>query len=115
GCCPVGRGRGSYRHHGSLRRKSQSHRRGHRESKSQGQRCRGRESGASAKRDGALQRRRTQGKAQDGTGASAAPCRSQRSRLEQAQASGDAAKIKKAQRKLDSARKSYSDIEKSPL
>jgi len=35
--------------------------------------------------------------------------------LEKAQASGDATKIKKAQRKLDSARKSYSAIEKSPL
>ena len=35
--------------------------------------------------------------------------------LEKAQATGDATKIKKAQRKLDSARKSYSAIEKSPL
>jgi hypothetical protein len=35
--------------------------------------------------------------------------------LAKAQASGDAAKIKKAQSRLDSARKSYAEIEKSPL
>lgn len=35
--------------------------------------------------------------------------------LDKAQASGDPAKIKKAQRKLDGARKAYSDIEKAPL
>ncbi len=35
--------------------------------------------------------------------------------LKKVEASGDAAKIKKAQRKLDSARKAYAEIEKSPL
>jgi hypothetical protein len=35
--------------------------------------------------------------------------------LKKAEASGDAAKIKKAQRKLESARKAYAEIEKSPL
>lgn len=35
--------------------------------------------------------------------------------LDKAQASGDSAQIKKAQRKLDGARKAYSDIEKAPL
>jgi hypothetical protein len=35
--------------------------------------------------------------------------------LKKAEASGDAAKIKKAQRNLDSARKAYAEIEKSPL
>lgn len=37
------------------------------------------------------------------------------SELEKAQASGDASKIKKAQRNLDSARKAYMQIENSPL
>jgi Protein of unknown function (DUF1090) len=35
--------------------------------------------------------------------------------LKQFEASGDAVKIKKAQRKLESARKAYSEIESSPL
>jgi hypothetical protein len=35
--------------------------------------------------------------------------------LQKVQASGDAAKIKKAQRRLESARKTYSEIESSPL
>ena len=35
--------------------------------------------------------------------------------LRKAQATGDAAKLKKAQRNLDSARKAYSEIESSPL
>ena len=35
--------------------------------------------------------------------------------LKLVEASGDAAKIKKAQRKLESARKAYSEIENSPL
>ena len=35
--------------------------------------------------------------------------------LAKAQTSGDATKIKKAQSRLDSARKSYAEIEKSPL
>jgi len=37
------------------------------------------------------------------------------SELEKAQTSGDAAKIKKAERNLDSARKAYAQIENSPL
>ena len=35
--------------------------------------------------------------------------------LKKADASGDAAKVRKAQRKLESARKAYSEIENSPL
>jgi hypothetical protein len=35
--------------------------------------------------------------------------------LKKAEASGDAAKVKKAQRNLESARKAYAEIEKSPL
>jgi hypothetical protein len=35
--------------------------------------------------------------------------------LKQAEASGDAAKLKKAQRNLESARKAYSEMEKAPL
>jgi hypothetical protein len=35
--------------------------------------------------------------------------------LKKVEASGDAAKIKKAERKLESARKAYAEIEKSPL
>jgi hypothetical protein len=35
--------------------------------------------------------------------------------LKKAEASGDAAKVKKAQRNLESARKAYAQIEKSPL
>ena len=35
--------------------------------------------------------------------------------LKKAEASGDAAKVKKAQRNLESARKAYTEIEKSPL
>jgi len=35
--------------------------------------------------------------------------------LKKADASGDAAKVRKAQRKLESARKAYAEIEKSPL
>lgn len=35
--------------------------------------------------------------------------------LKTAQASGDAAKVKKAERKLASARKAYADMEKAPL
>jgi hypothetical protein len=35
--------------------------------------------------------------------------------LEQAEATGNPSKIKKAQRNLESAQKSYADIEKSPL
>ena len=35
--------------------------------------------------------------------------------LKKAEASGDAAKVKKAQHKLESARKAYAQIEKSPL
>ena len=37
------------------------------------------------------------------------------SELERAQAGGDASKIKKAQRNLDSARKAYAQVENSPL
>jgi hypothetical protein len=35
--------------------------------------------------------------------------------LKKAEASGDAAKVKKAQRNRESARKAYAQIEKSPL
>ncbi|TMH29203.1 MAG: DUF1090 domain-containing protein [Betaproteobacteria bacterium] len=96
---------------GGLRRQGLPSRRGNRDAESQGHCNQARQPRATAPGDRALHRRRLKQKHKVALDQAQKRIEQRASELEKAQASGDASKIKKAQRNLDSARKAYAQIE----
>ncbi len=70
---------------------------------------------ARARRDRPLQRRRAQAEAKGRARSGATSHRLRQDDLKKAEAKGDPAKIKKAQKNLDSAQHAYDEIKNSPL